>query len=306
MKRRFIKKGLILKDNLVPIPKEYDDLIHYAYRLNLLNDIPLTYLLSDVSDLPPESIRFGIVDLNWTDAYIDGAFSIGRVCGEDGRTDKQFLQNYSLHLKTKLRYLDTPRMKRMHSNHRVKRSLLMKEKMNQDEPLENLSEISVVLIRSELVKLKKEIHYLGYKEDSQLKTLRIDKISDDLMICLFSGILDKFIIEEPLTGLSFGCREDKKLDIRSAKDEDFGTKKAPPLDGISIEDCIEQNGRINAQNIAKKIEKFMIDNDIMDYEPKKDDPSKMEKAQMSPSRFAYEMLAIPHRYAFLAGTQSEN
>lgn len=309
MKRRFIKKGFRLNDSLVSIPEDKKDLIDYANRLNLLNDIPLTYLLTDPSDLPEESIRFGIVDINWTDAYIDGAFSIGRVCGEDSATDKKLLGSYKNFTCNKLKYLDTPRMKKMHPTHSIKHSLLLKSKMNQGESLENLSEISVVLIRSELINLKKGFHFLGYKtennQEEQLNTLRIEKISNDIMICLFSGIIDKFIIEEPLTGLKFGCKytnteegkTERTIDIRSAKEEDFGKTEAT----MPIDDCVEDSGRINVVKLSDKIGSLLKDNKLIDYTTSPETP-----AEFSPSRFTFEMLSIPHRYVFLAETQDTN
>lgn len=308
MKRRFIKETFRVKDYLVPIPEEKKDLIDYANRLNLLNDVPLTYLLTDTSDLPEESIRFGIVDINWTDAYIDGAFSIGRICGKDGTTDKNILRSYKKYCNT-LKYLDTPRLKRMHPSHSIKRSLLLKSRMNQYEPLEDLSEISVVLIRSELVNLKKGIHFLGYQTslsdqkdtDEQLKTLRIEKISNDIMICLFSGIIDKFVIEEPLTGLKFGCKYDNNnqrvIDIRSASEENFGEIK----EIMPIGNWVEDSGRINVKDLSGQIGNLLSDKGWIDIAP-----ATKKTAEFSPSRFAFEMLSIPRKYVFLAETQSEN
>lgn len=308
MKRRFLKKSLLLKDNLVPIPEDKKDLIDYANRLNLLNDIPLTYLLTEASDLPEESIRFGILDINWTDAYIDGAFSIGRVCRGDGVTDKRFLGSYKNFKCSALKYLDTPRMKKMHPSHSIKRSLLLKSKMNQAEPLEDLSKISVVLIRSELVNLKKGIHFLGYQTtlsdqkdtDEQLKTLRIEKISNDIMICLFSGIIDKFVIEEPLTGLKFGCKYDNNnqriIDIRSVNEENFGEIK----ETMPIGNWVEDSGRINVKDLSGQIGNLLSDKGCIDIAP-----ATKKTAEFSPSRFAFEMLSISHKYVFLAGTQDE-
>lgn len=47
-------------------------------RLMLLHGVPINYLVPDEGMLPPESIRFFYVDMNWVDALLDGAFSIGR------------------------------------------------------------------------------------------------------------------------------------------------------------------------------------------------------------------------------------
>lgn len=281
MKRRLLSP---LKKNNESIEEEYlieipDELRGYADNLRLLNDIPLTYLLTDVADLPSESIRFGIVDINWIDAYLDGAFSIGRICGEEGKKDKAFLKK----IWDKKKYLDTPRMKKMHPNHSIKQRLMLCP--IKESPIEDFSEISVVLIRSKLIE-KKGIHFSGYKyinnNRQQLLPLRIDRISDDIMICMFSGILDDFFIEEPMTGMQFGCQYDggdQKIDLRSALDDENLGKS---LGTLSIKDYVNASGKINAKKlsdfIAKKLEKN-ID-------------------KMTPSHFAFEIISVAHRAIF--------
>lgn len=50
-------------------------------RLRLLHGIPATYLIAGIDargSLPPESLRVFEVDWNWIDALVEGAFSIGR------------------------------------------------------------------------------------------------------------------------------------------------------------------------------------------------------------------------------------
>lgn len=54
------------------------DLERWLGRLKLLYGVPYNYLVPDERMLPPESIRFFYVDLNWLDALLDGAYSIGR------------------------------------------------------------------------------------------------------------------------------------------------------------------------------------------------------------------------------------
>jgi hypothetical protein len=55
-----------------------DNLEKWLSRLKLLHGVPFNYLVPDERMLPPESIRFFYVDMNWVDALIDGAYSIGR------------------------------------------------------------------------------------------------------------------------------------------------------------------------------------------------------------------------------------
>jgi hypothetical protein len=63
-----------------------DDLATTLAELRLLCGIPYNYLVPDERMLPPESIRFFHLDMDWVNALIDGAYSIGRnpVAGDDG------------------------------------------------------------------------------------------------------------------------------------------------------------------------------------------------------------------------------
>lgn len=310
MKRRFLSRSLAESITQIseqrndytppPIPEGYDDLKRYAYRLRLLNDIPLTYLLTDLSDLKEESIKFGMVDINWTDAYIDGAFSIGRVSNTDARIDKNITNNHFKLKEHKIKYLDTPRMRMMHSNHKSKRTLLNAKNGDLDIDISN---ISVVLIRSQLIRTKKGLNYLGYDKESYdhekkvpnqegnppkdmppLPILRIEKLSDDIMICLFSGIIDTFIIEEPMTGVKFGCDTEGYIDLRSTiEDDNFGSPLKNGDKNIQLKiDSVEENGKIHPQVIANKIKE------------------KLNQGEVTPSIFAFEMLDIPHKAIFSA------
>lgn len=287
---------------LIDIPENLKD---YANRLRLLNDIPLTYLLTDVADLPPESIRFGVVDKNWTDAYIDGAFSIGRVCETDTSLDAKFQSKFNR--EHKLTFSNTPRMQMMHPNHK---SILQNKKNNNSGT--EIESISVVLIRSELVKNQKELHFSAYAPDSydfklnkpndnasSLDILRIEKISNDIMICLFSGILEVFIIDEPKTGLKFGGSKDGEnivIDIRSIEETDdkFGKRRGD----ISINErtdekgekhkIIDEFGKVNAEELKK-----LIEDQLISYQE-----INREINPITPSIFAFEMLSVPHKAVF--------
>ncbi len=281
MKRRFLSPNRKANHELIQIPEELQS---YANSLRLLNDIPLTYLLSNVSDLENESIRFGIVDINWTDAYLDGAFSIGRVCAEDGCLDK-------LHLKKACMaqdYFETPRMKKMHPNH-VK---TVRKCMKTSKLAEDFEVISVVLIRSGLMKAVNNINYSAYDENgAPLPILRIDAISDDIMICLFSGLIDSFILEEPMTNLRYGCYkvdDNLQMNLRSANEnKDFGTTSEEAIIINGKDDkIVDGNGRLHPILLAGKMEKFLKGRNWLD------------KDVITPARFAYEMISVASRGVF--------
>lgn len=67
--------------------------------LTQLKQVPLNYLIPDEALLPPESIRYFVVDPLWLESLQDGALSIGRVISADHRADqkhRQQLPNFPL------------------------------------------------------------------------------------------------------------------------------------------------------------------------------------------------------------------
>ena len=61
-------------------------------RLRLLHGVPFHYLVPDARMLPTDSIRFFMVDENWIDALVDGAFSIGRTATRDAASEPHALR----------------------------------------------------------------------------------------------------------------------------------------------------------------------------------------------------------------------
>ncbi len=57
-------------------------------QLSYLQGVPFKYLVPDERLLPPESIRFFQVDVNWIHCLLDGAYSIGRITQADFECDR--------------------------------------------------------------------------------------------------------------------------------------------------------------------------------------------------------------------------
>ncbi|MDR1689989.1 MAG: hypothetical protein LBS21_15490 [Clostridiales bacterium] len=295
MKRRLITNQFE-KLNYIPanIPEGLKD---YAGRLRLLNDIPLTYLLSDISDLSEESMRFFIVDINWTDALVDGAFSIGRVCARDSAADSCAINSAN----ESRSYFDTPRLKRMHPNHK---SSLMKN-MPDTAANEDYKLISGFIMRSQMVRVMKGLLLYGYDKNgapksnmddgSPLNILRMEAITDDILICLFHGLVYEILIAEPKTGLRFGVSAvdesganfSRSIDLRSAIDsDDFGKR----IESFCIDSYTDENGRLHACKLAEA-----VGNELLSK-------NKLGADKITPSRFAFEMIAVAHRAKFRSGT----
>ncbi len=293
MKRRIVAeqgaKSRVKERSFVPIDVP-GNLKEYADELRLLKGVPLTYLLTETADLQEESIRFFHLDINWTDALLDGAFSIGRVCAEDALWDKTMLKKAG----ENRHYADMPRVRRMHVNHRV--HVLKKE--SADSAPEDYRLVSGFLLRSRLVSEKKGLHMYGYDREgapkdamdrgTPLPVLRMETIADHVLLALFHGEVYQVMIEEPKTGLRFGASSTdvsagqitRSIDLRSAKDS---AELGKSVGHFCIDGFTDDNGRLHAGQLADAVGTELRAKGALGTE------------QFTPARFAFEMIASAHR-----------
>ncbi|HKQ76655.1 MAG TPA: hypothetical protein VJ810_23370 [Blastocatellia bacterium] len=130
-----------------PIPIP-PDIVGWFKRLSLLEGVPFNYLVPDERLLPLESIRFFQLDWLWIKCLLDGAFSIGRVTASDHRRD-------------------TAHDKSPAANPHAK--------------------ISGALMRSEVVSGWPGLLVDGFNGEKKLKLLRMDRLSANVLLCLFEG-----------------------------------------------------------------------------------------------------------------------
>ena len=77
---------------VLPVPPA--EVVKWFAELGRLDHIPFSYLVPDEALLPAESIRFFQVDPVWMDCLLDGAFSIGRVTGQDLALEAQMENSF--------------------------------------------------------------------------------------------------------------------------------------------------------------------------------------------------------------------
>ncbi len=130
-----------------PIPIP-PDIAGWFKRLSLLEGVPFNYLVPDERMLPLESIRFFQLDWLWIECLLDGAFSIGRVTAADHRRDAAH---------------DTSPAANPHAK------------------------VSGALMRSEVVSGWPGLLVDGFNGAKKLKLLRMDRLSANVLLCLFEG-----------------------------------------------------------------------------------------------------------------------
>lgn len=211
-----------------------DDIASWFNDLSLLNGVPFNYLVPDERMLPKESIRFFLMDRLWVDCLLDGAFSIGRVTTSDHTLDKE---------------LDV-------------------------SPATNPYEkISGCLLRSDVVSGWHSLIVDAYddfynidpdKGGKKLKLLRMDRLSANILLCLFTGgEMKRVEVHQKPEALHFGfdVHENPPFNLyktfRDDKGEELDDENGNPVE-IEIStgsDVWQQEAQrsINISNLAGDI-----------------------------------------------------
>ena len=153
-----------------------EDIATWFKQLALLSGVPFNYLVPDDKMLPPESIGFFWLDWFWIESLLDGAFSIGRV------------------------YESKPEVDKLPSQ---------------------VKQITGCLIRSEVIAGWPDLQVTALEKDGsgsetkKLDLLRRDRLSQDVLICLFEGEVQTLEIFLKPEGLYFGFTSKITRELRS-------------------------------------------------------------------------------------------
>lgn len=187
-------------DDLIPIAE-------WLGKLQLLYGVPFNNLVANSSLLPDESIRFFYLDPNWIAALTDGALSIGVHSSRDvwfASFGRQAIEEAVL-----------------------KVVLAYRTKINQQPPIENPPSeyvpVGGVLIRSALISGWPGLSLDGYdSQDSPLQLLRMDRLSENILLVLFAGVPSRVTLSEPEEGIHFGTDAQGAIELRSVSTGDLG------------------------------------------------------------------------------------
>lgn len=166
-------------------------------RLRLLKGVPFNYLVPDEQMLPPESIRFFYLDMNWVDSLIDGAFSIGRnlTKAENDHTNN----------------LDTAVAPAMHQHAREHAITIRADNLGLPAPNMSLQVVSGFLLRSSVVNAYKGIGANVYPQSGSpmLDILRFEPLGEnsDTLLCLVDGDAFRVDIHEAPEHLHYGLNK---------------------------------------------------------------------------------------------------
>lgn len=203
----------VLQDSIPDFP---DDLNNWMSRLKLLYGVPFNYLVPDERMLPPESIRFFYVDINWIDALLDGAYSIGRnLTTSDNSAELN---------------ADRAVLPGLHPGITSRAGHIRAKGLGLKDPAPSMAVISGFLLRSKVIaeypKLGVYAFEKGHTPDDGpnaafMTILRMEKLGDksDTLLCLVDGDAYRVDIHEAPEHLHYG------IDKYSNKDGVITAKK---------------------------------------------------------------------------------
>ncbi|RFS19953.1 hypothetical protein DVR12_19680 [Chitinophaga silvatica] len=205
-----------------------DWLEHFA----LLYPIPFDKLVADEKMLPPESIRFFYLDMNWINAGIQGAMSLGVDSG------KQFLFN------------------RLTIEALGKASMVMKmiKKNKKNARSTSPKMMCGFLLRSALVSGWPNLSIQAVDKNNQsLTIMRLDHLSPNVLLCIFDDVPKTIELCEPQESLGFGVSSNGSITLRKVlNDSSIGTRiKTIPIRDLSFKQkyCM-RSAESNVLNIA--------------------------------------------------------
>lgn len=186
-------------DSAPPIP---DQVRKWLGRLSLLYGVPFGYLVSDEKMLEMESLRFFYVDPQWIECLVDGALSVGRSSDVRLLLGKTMAGNFLV-------------QEVLEEAKKVRPELQGKEV--QPSSAQGAWQLTGFILRSAVVAGWRglEIKAYGKNGNEPLPILRLERISNDIMLCIFEGIMTQLVITQPPESMHFGV-ESSAVPLRNA------------------------------------------------------------------------------------------
>ncbi len=181
-----------------PAPVLPNNLLDWLAQLTLLYGVPTEYLVPDVRMLPVESMRYFFIDRNWLDRLIDGALSVGALSTKEKIFNEAFYEDIYAQIDA--------------------RQMEVRKRLKNDPfagtPQDGTGVMTGLLFRSCVVSGWPGLEVEALSNGVALQILRMDRLSDNVLLCLFDGLPDQVRFTEPGEGLHFGI-------VREAGATDF-------------------------------------------------------------------------------------
>lgn len=255
------------RDKTLEIPTQVRK---WFQNLSLLKGVPFNYLVPDARMLPVESIRFFVIDNEWVECMLDGAFSVGRIVGDDLNQDQKHhnpdddaapnpAQNpFSLLSGFIMRsavvsgysdfHVDAYQPQSVVSlsqatitvlNNAAKTDAQLQIALKTDFKTQQLTAVTEIDNEQWLVHiLDKDEQYairkIGNSYQVQLKNklIRREKLSDNVLLCIFEGMIEEVDMYQKPETLHFGL--DRTIDAKETYFKQLKNRAGDPLPDASI------------------------------------------------------------------------
>lgn len=188
--RVFGELAAVSDDQPVSPDHPEDDLIAWLSELCLLSNVPFHYLIPSVSMLPSNSIRLFYVNPNWQLALVDGACSLGRNATINISHDQELIDAVFARIRKRVKAV---------------RPLLQRKPVSTEDLQEGVEMIGGFILRSPVVRGWRGLEFKAHSSTGNpLRALRIETLSDDVLIGLFDGVPYTVEIAQPPEGFYFG------------------------------------------------------------------------------------------------------
>jgi hypothetical protein len=250
---------------------ELDTISEWLSHLYLLYGVPFNNLVAHERLLPVESIRFFYLDRNWLEVMLDGALSIGL------QSSRDTLVQQALHGIVR---------DRVHEQiHDMRDRLLGNEAPAPGEAGEG--PLAGLLLRSAVVsgwpglEVRAYRHSDGTEASEPVRLLRMDRPSEDMLLCIFAQVPAWIEFDEPKEGLHFGVeveRGKERIGLRHLSGENVGKL----FDEMDLPDR-DEHRRLDIQALLQEL-RPRLDPDDGD--------------ELGPAAFALQMVKVPEQMVF--------
>jgi hypothetical protein len=179
------------------VPRALQD---WLARLMLLYGIPFASLVPHEAMLPPESIRFFHLDMNWIEALVDGALSIGRNQAPPAQ------RSVAAHVDAAMR----PALQEQAKLHAAG---MRARALGVTAPAGQMKVVTGFLLRSSVVREFPGLGVTAYdavaEGSSLLALLRTERLGPraEVLLCLVDGLIARVDLHEPPEHLHYGIRD---------------------------------------------------------------------------------------------------
>ena len=264
-----------VQNELIPIAK-------WLAQRQLLCDVPFNHLVPDQLELPVESLRFFYMDQNWLDSLVDGALGIGVQSSKDSFLNEVMRGVINDAIATETKAI---------------RDNILGTATGDVEADSTLEALSGILIRSAVVSGWPGLVVKGFKGDyatgTQVKMLRMDRLSSNVLLCIFLDIPDTIMLAEPQQGICFGIEDGDVIGLRQLSNppgKPTGTDFPAPATGGFASFFRATSGDVgdsvlNLNDGANSVVQTM-------------QGSKYLGTTIGPAQFALEMVKAPEEISF--------